>query len=421
MEELKKKKIKKIWNKAIKFIPGGNSFLSKNPTRFPSKDWPIYFSKTKGCCVWDLNNNKYFDFSYMGVGTNSLGYSNAKIDNEISKVIKNGNMSTLNSYEEVIFAENILKIHPWAKMAKFAKTGAEANAIALRLARAFTKKNKVIICGYHGWHDWYLSAKFMKNNYMDTHLFPNLKTMGVPNFLKGFTYSVKYNDLNAIRNLLKRDNDISAIIMEVQREELPKKNYLKSIRKICDQNKICLIFDECTTGFREVYGGLHMKYKIYPDLAMFGKAIGNGYSLTTVIGKKSIMKKSTNTFISSTFWSERIGFAAGIATLKEMKRVKSWKLLKEKGKYLKIKLKEIAIKNNLNISFSGLDALVRFKLHDLKKINYNKIITEKMLKKKILAGDVIYLSTAHSKKLIDKYIKEMNEVFKNISLIRNKK
>ena len=421
MAELKKNKIKKIWSKAKKIIPGGNSFLSKNPVRFPSEDWPIYFSKAKGCCVWDLNNNKYFDFSYMGVGTNSLGYSNTKIDNEVSKVIKNGNMSTLNSYEEVIFAENILKLHPWAKMAKFAKTGAEANAIALRLARAFTKKNKVIICGYHGWHDWYLSAKFMKNNYMDTHLFPNLKTQGVPNFLKGFTYSVKYNELNAIYNLIKKDSDISAIIMEVQRDELPEKNYLRSIRKICDQNKICLIFDECTTGFREVYGGLHMKYKIYPDLAMFGKAIGNGYSLTTVLGKKAIMKESTNTFISSTFWSERIGFAAGIATLKEMKRVKSWKILKERGKYLKLRLKKIAIKNNLKISFSGLDALVRFELYDLNKINYNKIITEMMLKKNFLAGNAIYLSTAHSKQLIDKYIIEMNNVFKNISFIRSRK
>ena len=168
-------KKEKLWKKAKKFIPSGNNFLSKNPTRFKSKNWPIYFTKSKGCDVWDLNNKKYTDFTFMGVGTNILGYSNDKIDREVMKVVKKGNLTTLNCPEEVELAEQLVKMHKWSDSVKFARTGAEANAIAVRLSRAFNKKNKVIVCGYHGWHDWYLSAKLSKKNFMDTHLFPNQK------------------------------------------------------------------------------------------------------------------------------------------------------------------------------------------------------------------------------------------------------
>ncbi len=275
-----------LWKKANLVIPTGNSFLSKNKSRHPSKLWPIYFDKSKGCEIWDYDGKKYYDFSFMGVGTNILGYSNPKIDNQLFKILKKGNMTTLNCPEEPKFAREILKPHSWAKMAKFAKTGAEANAIAIRLARAYTKKNKIILCGYHGWHDWYLAAKFNRKSYMETHLFPKLKIHGVPNFLKGSVFSVKYNNFEEIKKIFKKNKDIAAIIMEVKRFEEPNKNYLSLIRSFCSKNNICLIFDECTTGFRENYGGLHLKYKVNPDLAMFGKAIGNGYSITSVIGKK---------------------------------------------------------------------------------------------------------------------------------------
>ena len=408
-------KKEKLWKKAKKFIPSGNNFLSKNPTRFKSKNWPIYFTKSKGCDVWDLNNKKYTDFTYMGVGTNILGYSNDKIDREVMKVIKKGNLTSLNCPEEVELAEQLVKMHKWSDSVKFARTGAEANAIAVRLSRAFNKKNKIIVCGYHGWHDWYLSAKLSKKNFMDTHLFPNLKVEGVPSSLKGNTYSVKYNDFNSIKKIIKKDKDISSIIMEVERDQKPKFGYLNLIRKICNKNNICLIFDECTSGFRETYGGLHLKYKIYPDIAMFGKAIGNGYALTAVVGKKKIMNKSSNTFISSTFWSERIGYVAGLATLKEMKRIKSWEKIKTKGKYLKERLSKIALKHKLSIKFSGLDALIKFEILSLGSFDYNKFITEQMLKKNYLATQNIYVSIAHTKDKIEKYLNLIDSVFEKIA------
>ncbi len=412
---VKKSKNKILWRKALKIIPSGNSFLSKNPVRFKSDKWPIYFSKAKGSAVWDLDGKKYHDFSLMGVGTNILGYSNKKVDQAVSKKIKNGNMTTLNCPEEVIFSDMLLKIHPWAQMAKFAKTGAEANAIAVRLSRAYNKKNKIVICGYHGWHDWYLSAIYSKKNYLDTHLFPNLKTEGVPKYLKRYVYSVKYNDLTSLKKIINKDKDISSLIMEVERDHKPQKKYLKSIRKLCNEKNICLIFDECTTGFRDVYGGLHLKYGVNPDIAMFGKAIGNGYSITSIIGKKRIMKLSNRSFISSTFWSERSGFVAGIATLNEMKRIKSWKIISAKGRKIKRLLSLEAQKWGLIIKFSGLDALIKFNILNPKIKDYQKIITSEMIKNNFLATNSIYVSVTHTEKLIKKYVKEMSKIFKKIS------
>ncbi len=412
---VKKSKNKILWRKALKIIPSGNSFLSKNPVRFKSDKWPIYFSKAKGSTVWDLDGKKYHDFSLMGVGTNILGYSNKKVDQEVLKKIKNGNMTTLNCPEEVIFSDMLLKIHSWAQMAKFAKTGAEANAIAVRLSRAYNKKNKIIICGYHGWHDWYLSAIYSKKNYLDTHLFPNLKTEGVPKYLKKYVYSVKYNDLISLKKIINKDKDISSLIMEVERDHKPQKEYLKSVRKLCNEKNICLIFDECTTGFRDVYGGLHLKYGVNPDIAMFGKAIGNGYSITSIIGKKRIMKLSNRSFISSTFWSERSGFVAGIATLNEMKRIKSWKIISAKGRKIKRLLSLEAQKCGLIIKFSGLDALIKFNILNPKIKDYQKIITSEMIKNNFLATNSIYVSVTHTEKLIKKYVKVMSKIFKKIS------
>jgi glutamate-1-semialdehyde aminotransferase len=407
----------KLWNEALLVIPDGNSFLSKNPSRFYKSNWPIYFSRSKGCEVWGINNKKYYDFSSMGVGTNVLGYGVRYIDNKVIKNIKLGNMTSLNCPEEVELAKKLLKIHPWADMVKYARTGGEGNAIAIRLARAFTKKNKIVICGYHGWHDWYLSENLKKKNYLETHLFKNLKTEGVPKILSKYCYSVLYNDIDRLKSIISKDKDIACFIMEVTRDKKPEKNYLNKIRKICNDNNIILIFDECTTGFRETYGGIHMKYKIYPDIAMFGKAIGNGYAITAILGKKKIMECSKNTFISSTFWSERIGPTAAIATLDYMKKHKSWIQIKKKGKYIKKQIIKIAEKNKLKINVSDLDSIIRFDFENIKNKNffYKEFINE-MLKRGFLASNFLYVSLSHTSKLIELYLRNFDETLKKINV-----
>ena len=191
----------KLWKRAKNVIADGNMLLSKNPKMFIEDLWPTYYSKAKNYSIWDLTGKKFYDFSYMGVGTNILGYANKEIDNAVIKNIKNSNLSTLNCPEEVYLAEKLIEINPWASKVKFARTGGEANSIAIRLARAATGKDKIITCGYHGWHDWYLSVNLKNKDLLNKHLFPNLRLGGVPKILNNMTFSFEYNDLKERFNL----------------------------------------------------------------------------------------------------------------------------------------------------------------------------------------------------------------------------
>ena len=311
----------KLFQKAKKLIPSGNMMISKNPDLFLPNAWPSYFKKTKGCFIWDLDNKRYIDMSLMGVGTNILGYANKKVDGAVSKVIKKGNMSTLNCPEEVKLAEKLIELHPWSQMVKFTRSGGEANAVAIRIARAASGKDNVAFCGYHGWHDWYLATNLKSKNKLNSHLIKNLEILGVPQNLNNTIHPFKYNDFDRLKFIIENKN-IGVICMEVMRNEEPKNNFLKKIRNLATKKGIVLIFDECTSGFRKNFGGLHKLYGVNPDIAIFGKALGNGYAINAVIGKKDIMENAQKTFISSTFWTERIGPAAALATLEEMKRIK---------------------------------------------------------------------------------------------------
>ncbi len=408
----------KTWIRAKSVIPDGNNFFSKRPTLFLNKNWPTYFSKAKGCYIWDLENKRYIDFSFMGVGTNILGYSNSKIDKQVKKIIDKSNMSTLNSIEEVLLAEKLLELNSWAGKVKFARSGGEANLLALRIARSFTKKNKVAFCGYHGWHDWYLSSNIKNKNSLNSHLFSDLKIDGVPNFLKKTSYAFTYNDLKSFKKIINKDKNIGTVIMEVTRNFLPKRNFLKEIRKICDRKKIILIFDECTTGFRETYGGIYQKFNVIPDIIVFGKALGNGYPINAVVGKNEIMLSAKKSFMSSTFWSERIGYVAGLETIKEMEKKKSWIHTKKIGKEIKLFWKKIFKKNKIQAKIIGLDSIPSFVFkndHIIKKT----FITKELLKKRILAGNSFYVSVAHSKKLMKIYFREFEKVIVKLKKNQN--
>jgi glutamate-1-semialdehyde aminotransferase len=415
---MKYRNIDNIWEEAKKIIPNGNHLLSKNPDLFLPGKWPAYYKKAKGCYIWDLNGKKYTDLCLMGVGTNILGYANTTIDREVIKSIKASNMSSLNSIEEFLLSKELIKMHPWFDMVRFARTGAEANAVAIRISRAFTNKDNVAVCGYHGWHDWYMAANFRKKK-LDSHLFANLKTKGVVKNLKNTIFSFEYNDIEELKKIIKKKN-IGTIFMEVSRSYKPKNNFLKKVRELAYKNNIVLIFDECSSGFRECLGGLHKKFNVKPDMAMFGKALGNGYAITAVLGTRNIMEKVKDTFISSTFWSERIGYVAGIAALKEMKKKKPWKKINKLGKYIKKKWSLIAKRNELSIEILGLDAMPSFIFNDKNHNLYKSYITQEFLKKNILASNVIYISTAHSKKIIDNYLKILNLIFKKIKIYKDK-
>jgi glutamate-1-semialdehyde 2,1-aminomutase len=411
-------KYKKLWLKANQVIAGGNMLISKRPDRFSGDTWPTYFKKSKKIFVWDIFGKKYKDFSLMGVGTNILGYGNDEVNKEVKKVIQNGNMSTLNCYEEVMLAEKLISLHPWSDMAKFARSGGEANAIAIRLARASTGKEKVAVCGYHGWHDWYLSVDLNKKKKLNDLLFPGISMNGIPRGLKGSTIPFEYNDYKQIEKIAT-NNDLAAIKMEVQRNQLPKNKFLEKIRELCNKKKIILIFDECTSGFREAYGGLHLKHKVDPDIAIFGKALGNGYAISSIIGKKEVMSAEKNTFISSTFWTERIGYVAGLTTLKVMEKLKSWEIISKKGIKIKNIWKNCAKEFDLKIDITGLDAIPSFNFKSVNNEQLKIYFINQLLKKKYLSSSLVYLSTEHKSSFIDMYEDEVYDVFKEIKKFEN--
>ena len=403
----------KLWNKAKKIIPGGNMLLSKRAEMFLPNQWPAYFSKAKNCNVWDLDGNKYIDMSIMGIGTNILGYAHPEVDKAVLSVVKSGNMSTFNAPEEVELAEKLLEIHPWADMARFARSGGEANAIAVRIARASSGKDKVAICGYHGWHDWYLSANLSDDHSLDGHLLPGLEPKGVPRNLKGSVLPFNYNNFDELESLVN-EHEIGVIKMEVIRNEGPKDNFLEKVRALATKNNIVLIFDECTSGFRQSFGGIHKIYGVEPDIAVFGKALGNGYAITSVIGRREVMESAQSTFISSTFWSERIGSVAALKTLEIMEIERSWEQITKSGKSISKRWRDLGQKYELPIHIGGIPSISSFGFGSINNLSYKTLITQEMLKKGYLASNLIFVSTQHSSNIIDEYFGHLEEIFKLI-------
>ena len=402
-----------LYKKAKILIPGGTMLLSKRPEMLLPENWPAYFSKAKGCKVWDLDGKEYIDVSIMGIGTNILGYGHDDVDNAVMDVVKAGNMSTLNCPEEVELAERLVEIHPWADMVRLARTGGEANAIAIRIARAASGKDKVAICGYHGWHDWYLSANLGDEQNLKGHLLPGLDPAGVPKCLHGTVFPFSYNNYQELVGLVNM-HDIGVIKMEVSRNIAPEDNFLNKVRQLATRRNIVLIFDECTSGFRQTFGGLHKLYGVEPDMAMFGKALGNGYAITAVIGRKEVMEATQKTFISSTFWTERIGPTAGLATLKVMEKIKSWETITSTGNQIKKRWQQMADLHQLSINHWGLPALTGFSFNSKNDLAYKTYITQEMLSNGYLASNTVYVSVEHTHDVLEGYFHELNKLFASI-------
>ena len=400
----------KLWKRAKQVIPGGNMLLSKRPEMFLPDQWPSYFSKAKGCHVWDLDGNKFTDMSIMGIGTNTLGYGHTEVDAAVFGALESGNMSTLNCPEEVYLAEKLVDMHPWADMVRFARSGGEANAIAIRIARAASGKDKVAICGYHGWHDWYLSANLGDEKNLVGHLLPGLDPKGVPASLKDTVFPFSYNNFAELEALVNT-HDIGTIKMEVMRNVEPKNDFLHKVRKLASERNIILIFDECTSGFRETFGGLHKKYGVEPDVAMFGKALGNGYGITAIVGRREVMEAAKTTFISSTFWTERIGSVAALKTLEVMERTNSWDTITQIGLNIRERWQLLADQHGVGIDLWGLPSLCGHSFQSENALAYKTLTTQEMLAKGYLASNSVYVCTEHTPDIVDGYFEALDSVF----------
>ena len=416
------KNSKTLLKSANKIIPGISQLLGKRPDMYlKDNTWPTYYSKAKGINIWGLDNKKYYDFSMMGAGASVLGYSDNDINNVAINAIKSGSLTTLNPPEDVELAELLIKDHSWAGGVKFARTGGESMTVAVRLARAFTKKDNILFCGYHGWHDWYLSANLKSKKNLDFHLLPGLNPLGVPKSLRGTLIPFRFNHWGDMERIVKkRAKNCAAIVIEPCREYLPEKKYLLELKKIARKNNCVLIFDEITSGWRLNSGGVHKIIKVNPDIVVYGKTIANGIPMSAIIGKKEIMSFALKTFISSVFWTEKIGPACALAFIKKHKKLNVGKKLISVGKKVKNIWAQAAKSNKLEIEINGIDPLASFKI---KSNNWPAILTyfiQEMLKLKILAADKCYANYKHDERALKIYENACNKIFEKISQIEKK-
>ena len=406
----------KLYNKAKELIPGGTQLLSKRPELFLPDNWPSYYSKAKGGEIWDLDGNKYEDFVTMGIGACVLGYANDQIDAQVIDAVMRGNMTSLNVPEEVELAQTLIDIHPWAEMVRFARSGGEAMTVAVRIARASSGKDKVMFCGYHGWHDWYLAANLNENQALDGHLLPGLQPKGVPRALTGTSMPFKFNDVEDFHTVLKKNGDaVGVIVLEIIRNDEPNPEFLKAITTAAKENGIVFIIDEITSGWRLNYGGAHLLYDVEPDIAVFGKTTSNGYPFGAVIGKKEVMQAAQETFISSTYWTDRIGTVAALATIKEMKRLDISSHLTRIGRKVQDGWRGLLQEFKIPHIIFGITPLSHFGFQHEDAQILKTFFTQEMLKKGYLASTVLYTSLSHSDESVEKYLLSCREVFCQIA------
>ena len=414
-------KSQELYRKAKKVIPGGTQLLSKRPECYLPDLWPSYYSKAKGCKVWDLDGREYIDMDCMGVGACVHGYANDEIDDAAREAISNGSMCTLNSPEEVYLAEELLRLHPGMGGVRYAKTGGESMALATRIARAYTKKDIVLFCGYHGWHDWYLSANLSNKNALNDQHIAGLEPLGVPSGLAGTNLPFHYNNMEEFCALMKKhEGKIAAVIMEPIRNDSPANDFLKKIREATDEAGIILVFDEITAGFRLCAGGSYKVLGVQPDIAVFAKAMTNGYPLAAIIGKKEIMDAAQGTFISSTFFTERIGLSAARKSIELYQRNRVWERQNEYGNMVREGWKSSAMAHGIDIEVGGIVPLSHFLIKgEEDALVYQTYFTQEMLKQGYLASTSFYASYAHSAKIIREYLENVGDIFKRIADLMN--
>lgn len=414
-----RKKSLALQEKAKGLIPGLSQLLSKRPDMFAPGVWPGYFSKAKGAEVWDLDGNRYIDMSISGIGANVLGYADPDVDAAVKKAIDNGSSSSLNCPEDVELAELLCRLHPWAAKVRFARSGGEAMAIAVRIARAYTGRDKIAFCGYHGWHDWYLSANLGTEDALGTHLISGLDPCGVPKCLTGTALPFRYNHIEELQNIVKKHGkEIGAIVMEPVRSEMPANGFLEEVRVLADNIGVVLVVDEISAGFRLTTGGAHLKLGFVPDMAVFSKALGNGYAMAAVIGKSDVMEAAQKTFISSTNWTERIGPVAAIATIRKHEKydvgthlVRMWDIIR-KG------WEEIASKHEADIHIGGILPMGHFSFNYPEGLSMKSLFVQMMIDRGYLASTSYYAMYAHTEEHCRDYLEAVDEVFGVISRLR---
>ncbi|MGI6784708.1 MAG: aminotransferase class III-fold pyridoxal phosphate-dependent enzyme [Aminivibrio sp.] len=402
--------------KAKKIIPGMTQLLSKRPDMFSLGVWPGYYSRAKGCTVWDLDGNEYTDMSISGIGANILGYADDEVDEAVIEAIHRGSSSSLNCPEEVELAELLCELHPWASMARFTRSGGEAMAVAVRIARAHTNRDKVAFCGYHGWHDWYLAANLGTENALGEHLITGLDPRGVPQGLKGTAFPFRFNQLEELESIVSsHGKELAAIVFEPIRNTTPTQEFVQGVKDIADACGVVLIVDEISSGFRMNTGGAHLILGYNPDIAVFSKSLGNGYPIGAIIGKSEVMQSAQNTFISSTCWTERTGPAAALATIRKHRRENVGAHLMKLGQSVQDGWRSLLEKHGIPAGVSGMPPMSHIDFETQNPLETKALFIQLMLERGYLASNLFYAMHAHSDEAIGGYFEATDASFKEIA------
>ena len=396
------KKSEELLEKALKLIPLGSQTFSKSITQLPFGVSPYFVEKAKGAYFWDIDNNKYLDFS-NALASVTLGYCDPDVDSAVKKQMEYGVTFSLPHTLEVDVAKMLIDAIPCAEQVRFAKNGTDATSGAVRVARAFTGKERVAVCGYHGWQDWYIGS--------------TTKNLGVPKCVQNLTHTFKYNNIDSLASILEEyTKEFAAIIMEPMSGEYPKDNFLEKVKELAHNSGALLIFDETVTGFRVSHGGAQELFGVIPDLATFGKGLANGYPLSAVVGREKYMSVMKDIFFSGTFGGETLSLAAAKAVLEKIKKEKVLEHLNKLGIYLHKELDQLLIKLDAEsfVSYTGHPSwsFLIFKDQDnATSWELKTFFMQEMFKRGIFTIGAQTLSYAHTKEDMNKLLHAYKEVF----------
>jgi len=405
-----------LQERAKQRIPGLSQLLSKRPDRYSYGVWPGYYSRAEGVRVWDLDGNEYVDMSIGGIGATVLGYADPEVDDAVREAIGRGVASSLNCPEEVELADLLCELHPWADMVRFSRCGGEAMSVAVRIARASTGRDVVAFCGYHGWSDWYLAANLGTENALGEHLISGLDPAGVPRGLAGTALPFSYNDAAGLERIVaEHGKDLAAVVMEPIRSTSPEPGFLARVRELADSCGAVLIVDEVSAGFRLNCGGAHLVLGLQPDLAVFSKALGNGYPVSAVIGKGRVMEAAQQSFISSTNWTERVGSVAALAMIRKYRRVAAHTHLVAIGEAVQAGWTRLGAKHGLDVHAGGIAPLGHCSLGVPDPLAAKAYFVQLMLDQGFLATTGFYAMYAHTFEHVEAYLAAVDQAFAEIA------
>lgn len=387
--------------RALKSIPLGSQTFSKSITQYPYGVSPLYIEKGLGAKVVDVDGNEYIDF-VNGLACITLGYCDKDIDNAVLQQLQNGVTFSLPHKLEAIVAEKIIDLVPSAEKVRFGKNGSDATSGAIRIARAFTNRDHVAVCGYHGWQDWYIGS--------------TTRNLGVPNVTQEMTHKFEYNNIESLKQLFaENQGQIAAVIMEPMNVEFPKDDFLNQVKRITHDNGAVLIFDETITGFRFSLGGAQEYFNVTPDLSTFGKGLANGYALSAVVGREDIMQKMEDVFFSGTFGGETLSLAAANAVLDKITTQNILSNIQEKGAWLLSKLNKLIKDNQYETYFStaghaSWSFILIAEGENTTDIEMKTLFLQEMFKRGVLTLGGHNLSYAHDYNDLEKLMNIYEEV-----------